>query len=283
MGKTSSGRTRSSPASRPRDALSRSGRRAPSDTATPRRSSSTGMWAVCLLAAAGVIAYANSLRNPFIFDDLDAIQRNPFITSLWPLWGAMRAPAQGALAGRPIASLSLAVSFASGGLSPVAFRLWNLGVLIASSMVLFGIVRRTLGRLGDHAGALFIATSCALLWMLHPLQTEVVNYVTQRTESMMGLFYLLTLYTAMRSMEHQQPSPGWTTASIVACAMGMACKESMATAPVMVLLYDGVFGPGTGMFFTFGLVAWIGLDFLTATGTTKMLNATTNVAAFDNS
>jgi uncharacterized protein len=44
-------------------------------------------------------------------------------------------------------------------------------------------------------------------------------------------------------------------------------------------LYDGVFGPGTGMFFTFGLVAWVGLDFLTATGTTKMLNTTTNVAA----
>jgi uncharacterized protein len=44
-------------------------------------------------------------------------------------------------------------------------------------------------------------------------------------------------------------------------------------------LYDGVFGPGTGMLFTFGLVTWVGLDFLSATGTTKLLNATTNVAA----
>jgi uncharacterized protein len=44
-------------------------------------------------------------------------------------------------------------------------------------------------------------------------------------------------------------------------------------------LYDGVFGPGTGMLFTFGLVTWVGLDFLTATGTTKVLNATTNLAA----
>jgi uncharacterized protein len=43
--------------------------------------------------------------------------------------------------------------------------------------------------------------------------------------------------------------------------------------------YDGVFGPGTGMLFTFGLVTWVGLDFLAATGTTKLLNATTNIAA----
>jgi uncharacterized membrane protein YfcA len=44
-------------------------------------------------------------------------------------------------------------------------------------------------------------------------------------------------------------------------------------------LYDGLFGPGTGMLFTFGLVAWVGLDFLTATATTKILNLGTNLAA----
>jgi uncharacterized protein len=56
-------------------------------------------------------------------------------------------------------------------------------------------------------------------------------------------------------------------------------QRRLLTLAAAIGLYDGVFGPGTGMFFTFGLVAWIGLDFLTATGTTKMLNATTNIAA----
>ena len=46
----------------------------------------------------------------------------------------------------------------------------------------------------------WLAFAAALLWLLHPLQTEVVDYVTQRTESMMGFFYLLTLYAAIRSM-----------------------------------------------------------------------------------
>ena len=38
-----------------------------------------------------------------------------------------------------------------------------------------------------------IAFCAALLWALHPLQTESVTYIIQRAESMMGLFYLLAL------------------------------------------------------------------------------------------
>jgi hypothetical protein len=94
-----------------------------------------------------------------------------------------------------------------------------------------------------------VAFAAALLWCLHPLNTEVVDYVSQRTESMMGLLYLLTLYAASRAMASPTPDPGrsgfWTAVSIASCALGMAAKESMVTAPVVVLLYDAVFGAGS--------------------------------------
>jgi hypothetical protein len=68
---------------------------------------------------------------------------------------------------------------------------------------LFAVVRDTLGlpRLPGALGrrAAPIAFAAALLWMLHPLNTEVVTYVTQRTESMMALFYLLTVYASLRA------------------------------------------------------------------------------------
>jgi tetratricopeptide (TPR) repeat protein len=71
------------------------------------------------------------------------------------------------------------------------------------------------------------------------MQTEVIDYVTQRTESMMGLCYLATFYCGVRALEGR---PGrWHAAAILACAAGMACKESMVTAPVMVFIYDRVF------------------------------------------
>lgn len=215
-----------------------------SSAAAPVSSSSSVWWPVLALIVAGGFAYANSLPAPFILDDDGSIVRNPFIKSLWPLSQAMRAPLQSAFAGRPIASLSLAISYALGGPSPEAFRVWNIAVLIASAVTLFGIVRRTLRRVyGDITpNADLLAAFSAGLWLLHPLQTEVVDYLTQRTESMMGLCYLLTLYAVARAIDEPRRSSAWTVAAIAACAMGMGCKESMVTAPVMVLLYDLVFG-----------------------------------------
>ena len=87
-----------------------------------------------------------------------------------------------------------------------------------------------------------MALACALIWVVHPLQTEAVNYLSERTESLMGLFYLLTLYCGIRGADPQGgQTPRWRAAAIAACAAGMACKESMVTAPVMVVLYDRVF------------------------------------------
>jgi tetratricopeptide (TPR) repeat protein len=197
-----------------------------------------------ILLIAGAAAYSNSLSAPFILDDEESIVRNPHIGRLWPISEAMRAPAQSAFAGRPIASLTLAISRALGGPSPAAFRIWNIAFLIASAMVLAALIELTMRRRRLPHRSL-LAIGVALLWLLHPLHTEVVNYVTQRTESLMGLCYLLTLYAASRSMDGTPAARRWTLAAIIFCAAGMAVKESMATAPAMVLIYDAVFVAGS--------------------------------------
>jgi len=48
---------------------------------------------------------------------------------------------------------------------------------------------------------------------------------------------------------------------------------------LVVGIYDGFFGPGTGSFMMFGMTTLLGMDFLRATAHTKVLNATTNLAA----
>lgn len=202
-------------------------------------------WMLAAIVLAGVVAFANSLHAPFILDDEDSIVRNPFITSLWPPSQALQAPAQSSLSGRPLVSLSMAVSYAIDGLSPAVFHAGNLAILIGSALVLFGIVRLTVRRVDPRANPEWLALSASLLWLLHPLQTEVVDYVTQRTESMMGLCYLMTIYSAARLIDDDRRARLWSVAAVIACALGMACKESMVTAPLMVLLYDIVFGAGT--------------------------------------
>ena len=193
---------------------------------------------------AGIAVYLNSFSGPFVFDDQSAIIDNPTIRQLSPLSVPLSPPQNKPVARRPIVNLSLAVNYAVGRLEVRGYRLTNLAVHLLAALTLFGIVRRTLQlpslapQFGEQATNL--AWAAALIWTLHPLQTELIDYVTQRTESMMGLFYLLTIYCSVRALEARRPGH-WHVAAVLACVAGMACKESMVTAPVIVALYDRVF------------------------------------------
>jgi Flp pilus assembly protein TadD len=147
--------------------------------------------------------------------------------------------------GRPVLNLSLAVNYAISGTAVWSYHALNLLIHILSGLALFGIVRRTPSpRL---AGAPTLAAlSVALLWVLHPLDTESVTYIAQRAESLMGLFYLVTLYSFIRgSGDGGWRGCAWQFVAVAACALGMATKEVMVTAPVIVLLYDRAFLSGS--------------------------------------
>ena len=169
------------------------------------------------MAVVGLLVYANTLSGPFIFDDLTSIEQNPSIRRLWPLSEPLSPPRDTPVAGRPLLNLSFAVNYAVGGLDVTGYHLVNLAIHLLAALVLFGLVRRTLllpslaPRVGESATNL--AAAAALLWMVHPLNSEVVDYVTQRSASLMGLCYLLTLYCSVRALSAgarrwgSQPSP----------------------------------------------------------------------------
>lgn len=203
----------------------------------PGHASRFSILAIALIAVVGIAAYANGLRTPFVWDDDPAIVSNKTIRSVLPLTESMSPPLETAVAGRPIANLSLALTYAMVNLDETGYHAWNLATLIVSALLLFAIVQLTMSNLGHPRRADTIALVSAVVWVVHPLLSETVEYTTQRTESMMGLFFLLTLYAAIRGRD----SGGWLVVSVVACATGMATKESMAVAPLAVLLYDRVF------------------------------------------
>src|SRR6202011_1945633 len=73
---------------------------------------------------------------------------------------------------------------------------------VLAAILLFGVLRITFSRtplLAEGSLGAPLAFVCALVWLVHPLNSEAVNYRTQRTESLMGLFYLLTVYAAIRA------------------------------------------------------------------------------------
>jgi len=194
-----------------------------------------------ILAAAAILAYSRSFSVPLLFDDETSIATNPTIRHLA---SALRPPADATVGGRPVLNLSLALNYAVGGTAVWGYHAANLAIHIMAGLVLFGIVRRTLAGRAD-ASASLVAFSVSLLWTLHPLQTESVTYLIQRAESLMGLFYLLTLYCFIRGAGGNGAGANrWYAASVAACLLGMGTKEVMVSAPLIVLLYDRAFLAG---------------------------------------
>ncbi|MFM9081198.1 MAG: tetratricopeptide repeat protein [Opitutaceae bacterium] len=206
-----------------------------------------------LLAAAVVVAYVTALRAPFVFDDEAAVLRNPTIREFWSA-EILRPPADGGTTtGRPLVNASLALDHALWGMDPAGFRATNFLIHLAATLVLFQLLRALLRgpvlgpRLGASAeGSAFFT---ALLWGVHPLQTESVTCIAQRTESLCGLLYLLTLLAVARHARSDVPRDTarrrWAVVAVSACAAGLAAKEVMVTAPGVALLLDRTFFAGT--------------------------------------
>ena len=194
-----------------------------------------------MLVLAAVAVYANGLTGPFLFDDFAAIVDNPAFRSAGFDWRLLSAPDESTLAGRPVVTLTFALNRAVGGTDVRGYHAVNVLIHALCSLVLFGVVRRTL--CGPRLAVTFagsarnIAFAAALVWTVHPLCTEAVDYIVQRTETLMALCYLLTLYCAIRA--HEGPRRrGWIVSAVAACALGMGCKEVMVTCPLVVLLHE---------------------------------------------
>jgi protein O-mannosyl-transferase len=196
------------------------------------------------LVVIGAFVYLNSFKGQIVWDDV-VINEDLAIRHLWPPWGAMTSPLQVA---RPLVGLSLALNYAVSGTNLWSYHLFNLTIHVLAALVLFGVIRRTL--MTDRLRELFgnastgLAFSIALIWMVHPLQTQSVTYLIQRSEAIAGLFYLLTLYCVIRGLSGEH-SAGWYAAAVASCAAGMASKPVMATAPIVVLIYQLIFFPGS--------------------------------------
>lgn len=207
---------------------------------------------VGLLAVTTAI-YGRALDAPFVFDDRPAIVENPSIRRLWPpigdatLRGPLNPPPLAPTARRPLPNLTLALDHAWWGLDPAGFRATNLALHALVATMLAFLVRGTLllpyfrGVWTASAGGVGLAV--ALVWMVHPLASEAVVYLTQRTELLAALCYVTTLWAALRhwTAGTSATATAWVVVATVACVAGMASKEVVASLPLAVWLYERTF------------------------------------------
>ena len=202
--------------------------------------------AAIFVAVITCVAFLNSFAGKFVLDDIQDIEHNPALEQLFPPWEAMFVGNK--LPARPLPYLTFAIDRAIWGVRPFGYHVTNLLVHVIAALALFSIVRLTLlsprlrGRWGDRAVPL--AMVIAMIWAVHPLQTQAVTYVYQRIESMTGMLCLVSLACYARAAARATErgwSVAWLTGSVAAAAGAMASKESAVVLPLLILAYDWFF------------------------------------------
>ena len=187
------------------------------------------------------MVYGRGLDYPLFFDDHDAITTNPTLRNLAD---ALAPPTQTPTAGRPLVNLSFALNYALTGLEPRSYRALNFALHALNAVLAWLLLRALLARPPLPPALRARAEGCAravsLLWLLHPLASEPVAYLTQRTELLAATFYLLTALLAVRAFSAERGQV-WALGCVAACLLGSLCKETIVSAPLCVLLIDRAF------------------------------------------
>lgn len=178
------------------------------DVASPHSDTEprAGLLTLSVIVAA-VAVMAGAIDGPFLFDDVALIHGNDRIHdfSHWrewvggTLWETNYDPAEeGAMRGfwRPIVLLSYAIDWAVGNGSPFPFHVTNLAIHAANAVLLFRVLQ---GWLNVRTAALL----GALLFAVHPVQTESVAWIAGRTDSLCVLGLLVAVLGLRKWTEHR--------------------------------------------------------------------------------
>jgi len=174
-------------------------------------------WPAVAIAVVVVLTYLPSFLGVFHFDDYNVIVNYPTVHS----WQALFERAGGGV--RPLLKASYTLNWTSG-LEEFGFHLVNVALHALNAVLLFFIGRRLFE---DHPNAAFVA---ALLFALHPAQTEAVTYISGRSSSLMASFYLGALLLYLRNSH-------WSLSALL-FVLALATRETAVTLPAALLLCE---------------------------------------------
>ena len=183
-----------------------------------------------------LLIYSNTFKVPFHFDDLLVIVENPFIKSLEKLpelW--LFDPS------RFLTHLSFAFNYYFGGLAVEGYHAVNLILHIINTFLFYAFMLVTLQQVDlkddlKELPLLRIPLFAALLFLVHPIQTQAVTYISQRSTLLATLCYLLALIFYIQA--RRKGKGGYYAASLCVAFIGLFTKPIIVTLPAAILLYE---------------------------------------------
>jgi len=185
------------------------------------------------VAGLSLILYLNALPGAFHYDDFHHIVENRSIRDLGGYKAWFTDPGSfsstGAPMYRPLTLLSFALNYRFGGYDPAGYVMVNILLHALCALLVFMLLRR----LGVPGG---LAVGGALIFALHPLQTETVNYISSRASLLCGVFHLLSLLSAHTFWQKESFGLSWLVLSCFFFCLALLSKSLGITLPFALLL-----------------------------------------------
>ena len=196
------------------------------------------LFSVFFIFVIGFVAYHNIFDNSFHFDDT--------------VWQSMEQLKNHDYLGlkdfnifRVIPFASLIYNHHTFGETTAGYYIINLSIHILNSIIVFGILlqlfKTTVVNNAKYIKySLLLSLFGALVFLLHPIQTQTVCYIYQRLASIVSFFYLLSLYFYIKARLSETKSNKMLFFSLGFIAMIAAffSKENAFTLPVAVILIE---------------------------------------------
>jgi tetratricopeptide (TPR) repeat protein len=207
--------------------------------------------ALALLFFLILLTYGNTFDAAWHLDDYQNITNNPNLHKISNptfsnLWDSLHSPVKQRII-RPIAVLSLGLNWYIGSNHVLGYHLVNLLIHLLTAFFLYLTMVNLFktpnleNRYRENAG--FIALLAAVLWAIHPIQTQAVTYIVQRMASMAAMFYVLGIYCFLKA--RLGTSKKYTTILFLCCGLsfllGIGSKENAATLPIALILIEVIF------------------------------------------
>jgi protein O-mannosyl-transferase len=208
------------------------------DSSAASLNESTLLGGVLALTA---LVYAATLRFDFVYDDQNAIVRNPLVRSWQSVpgyfmgkeWPATLFPNASANYYRPINVLWYRINDAVFGLNPVGWHATTILLHLLATFLVYVIARRITGRP-------LVAALTALFFGIHPTRHEVVSWVSGTTDLLWSVLFLLAFLAYLKSREGDRTR--WIVISCALYGAALLAKETAIVFPVVVFAHAWLYG-----------------------------------------
>ena len=215
-----------------------------------------------------LLAYANSLDAEFVYDDFQNFVHNPRVHWHDLTWQSIIEGVLGGPTPRPVSIFTFGLNSYLGGQDVFGYHLFNVLLHATNSVGVYALLLATLRlSLRDRRGAerpseRRLAASAlvgALLFALHPLQTQAVTYVVQRMTALATGFYLASFLFYVHVV---RDASGWRRGLAwfglgLGYALSVGSKEIGTPLPVALWLYEWIFGRGLDRGWARRQVGWL--------------------------